>query len=31
MLGAIGFGFLIALPGLLLLAGMVIWWRRRRA
>jgi ABC-type uncharacterized transport system involved in gliding motility auxiliary subunit len=30
-LGVIGFGFLIALPALLLLAGMLIWWRRRRA
>ena len=30
-LGVIGFGFLIALPTLLLIAGAVIWWRRRRA
>ncbi len=30
-LGVIGFGFLIALPALLMLAGMLIWWRRRRA
>jgi gliding motility-associatede transport system auxiliary component len=29
-LAAIGFGFLFAVPGLLLLAGIVIWWRRRR-
>jgi len=30
-LGAIGLGFLFGLPGALLLAGMLIWWRRRRA
>ena len=30
-LGVIGFGFLLALPALLLLAGTLIWWRRRRA
>jgi ABC-type uncharacterized transport system involved in gliding motility auxiliary subunit len=30
-LGVIGFGFLIGLPALLLIAGGVIWWRRRRA
>ncbi|MBE0510900.1 MAG: GldG family protein [Chromatiales bacterium] len=26
----IGFGFLVVLPGLLVLSGLVIWWRRRR-
>lgn len=30
-LGAIGLGFLVALPLVLLLSGGVIWWRRRRA
>jgi ABC-type uncharacterized transport system involved in gliding motility auxiliary subunit len=30
-LGVIGLGFLIGLPGLLLVAGGVIWWRRKRA
>lgn len=30
-LGVIGFGFLIGLPALLLLAGTMLWWRRRRA
>ncbi|HET8942636.1 MAG TPA: Gldg family protein [Rudaea sp.] len=30
-LGMIGFGFLLALPGFLLIAGGVVWWRRRRA
>ncbi len=27
----IGIGFLIGLPAMLLLGGLVIWWRRRRA
>lgn len=31
LLGTIGFGFLIGLPALLLIAGGTIWWRRRRA
>lgn len=30
-LGVIGFGFLIGLPTLLLIAGTTIWWGRRRA
>lgn len=30
-LGFIGLGFLLILPGILLLAGWTIWWRRRRA
>lgn len=30
-LGVIGLTFLLIVPGLLLLAGIVIWWRRRRA
>lgn len=30
-LGAISLAFLIILPGALLLAGALIWWRRRRA
>ena len=30
-LGAIAIGFLFVLPGALLLAGMLVWWRRRRA
>jgi len=30
-LGVIGLTFLLILPGLLLLAGIAIWWRRRRA
>ncbi len=29
-LAGIGLGFLFGLPGLLLLAGIAIWWRRRR-
>lgn len=29
-LASIGIGFLIGLPALLLLAGILIWWRRRR-
>jgi len=30
-LGVIALGYLFVLPGGLLLAGMLIWWRRRRA
>lgn len=28
--GVIGFGFLMALPSLLLVSGLMIWWRRRK-
>ena len=30
-LGLIALGYLFVLPGGLLLTGMLIWWRRRRA
>jgi ABC-type uncharacterized transport system involved in gliding motility auxiliary subunit len=30
-LALLGFGFLIVLPLALLICGVVIWWRRRKA